>query len=234
MPRHIPILVCGLLLASPLPALAQSGGASPQPDAVTGLGAAISLGYYQTDFAFERSGTFTSDVTEVGLALSQHFNSNFSMSFGGGYAKLNQGGNPEIGGLSPSGYYARIGANYHLPFVRTFGLDFDLSAAYTRVNDSNNYVDVVEDWWSYSGAVGPWVRLGAVALEAGLVYRHANGTLDRTGNRPNNESFHFAHSTNPYFDLSYHVEPNATVGLHVEGGARKGAVLTFGYNFSSL
>lgn len=234
MPRHILILVCGLLLALPLAARAQSGTPNQQPDDVTGLGAAISVGYYQTDFAFERSGTYTADVTEVGLALGQHFTRDFSMSFGAGYARANQGSTPAVGGLSPSGYYARIGANYHLSFVRTFGLDFDVDASYHRISASNNYADLVEDWWAYSGAVGPWVRLGPVALEAGLVYRHANGTLDRTGGRPDNESFNFSRSTNPYFELSYHVEPDATIALHLEGGARQGAVLTFGYNFSSL
>lgn len=234
MLRPVLLVVCGTLLAAAAAARAQTTMQAPDSQGVTGLGAAIDASYYQTQFKYDR-GTYDTDLTEVGLALGEHFTQAFSMFFEGGYAKLSQSGNPVTSQFTPSGYYARIGANYHLPLIsRRFGLDFDATADYHRVKDSNRNAEVTDHWTGFSGSVGPWVRLGSVALEAGLVYRHATGTEERQGKNAQSMTFHYARSTNPYFDLSYHVEPDATVGLHVEGGAWKGATLTFAYNFSSL
>lgn len=220
---------CGALFAA-----AGAAHAQPQDQGLTGLGATIDAGYYQTKFAYD-SGTYSTDLTEVGLALGEHFTPDFSMSLGAGYARLSQSSNPEQGGFTPTGYYARVGANYHLPLISDkFGLDFTASADYHRVKDSNSNSELTQHWTAYSGAAGPWVNFGSVALEAGLVYRHASGNETRTGRYPTDQSFGYDTSTNPYFDVSFHVQPAAAVRLHIEGGAWQGATLSFSYNFSSL
>lgn len=222
---------CGLLLV----AAGTAGAQTPNgQNDLTGLGAAVNIGYYQTKFAYD-NGTYTSDLTEVGLALGEHFTPGFSMWLGAGYAQLVQNSNPAQGNFTPSGYYARVGANYHLPLIsNSFGLDFTASSDYHHVSDSNNNTDLTQHWVGYSGAVGPWFRSGSIAFEAGLVYRHASGTEDRTGKNPTSQSFGYDQSTNPYFDVSFHLQPDAAVRLHVEGGAWQGATLSFSYNFSSL
>lgn len=231
MDKSAVVLICGALLAAGGVARAQS---QSQDQGLMGMGAAINAGYYQTKFAYD-SGTYSTDLTEIGLALSEHFTPGFSMWLGAGYARINQSSNPAEGGFTPTGYYARVGANYHLPLISNkFGVDFTASADYHRVNDSSSKADLTQHWTAYSGAAGPWVQLGSVALEAGLVYRHASGTESRTGKDPTDQSFHYDKSTNPYFDVSFHLEPDAAVRLHIEGGAWQGATLSFSYNFSSL
>lgn len=206
---------------------------SPEHSDLSGLGVAVNVAYYQTSFAYPKA-SYDSNITEAGLALGERLSPAFSMWMEAGYARLDQGGNPEQTNFTPAGYYGRIGANYSLALTpQRFGMDFTLKADYHRVYGYNNVTELVQRWWAFAAAAGPWGSFGPVVLEGGLVFRYASGTEDVTGTNPQSLSFGYAKSVNPYFDAVFHPQPDSAVVLHVEGGAWRGALLSFSYNFSS-
>ncbi|MGH8427383.1 MAG: hypothetical protein ACRES7_05290 [Gammaproteobacteria bacterium] len=228
MSRKPLLIIAAALLAGVGSARAQ------QYQGPEGLGAAVDINYYDTDFTVG-SPSYDTHVTEIGFLLAQHFTPDFAVTFGAGYARLGMSDNAAAASFSPTGYYARAGARYDPAlFSSNFGFSFRIAADYQRVNDSNKGVDLVDHWWSYAGAVGPWVRVGDVTFEGGIVYRHASGDQDLSGKLSSTEALGFAHSTNAYLGLTYHPNPDWTVALNLEGGGRKAAGVVFGYNFSSL
>ncbi len=215
--------LCILTLALAMPAYAR--------EEYSGLGAAVRMVRYHTAFAVGQS-SYAGDVTEVGFAIKQHFNDAFSMGMQAGYADMTLSHDPAMQGLSPSGHYGALDARYRLFFGAHFSLDFRAAGSYHRVSDSKAGGSIVERWWSYSVAAGPRLSYEYFGVEAGLVYRYASGREEAsalTGPR----SLAFEHTTNPYVDVTVEVSDAGTVGLWVEGGARRGAALVFGYRFES-
>lgn len=200
-------------------------------DAYGAMGAAITMGRYQTEFAIGQAA-YDTKVTELGLAFRQRFTDNFSMSMAGGYTDITLSGDPAAAGLSPSGYFGQLGARYFQPFTAHVGLDFAVTGAYHRMSDAQGPDSVVERWWSYSAAAGPRFALGYFAIEAGLVYRHASGREESTGST-GTRTLGLARTTNPYLALTFAVTQGGTITLRAEGGARHGVTLVFGYLFAA-
>lgn len=194
------------------------------------LGAAVVVTRYQTGFDIGQTA-YDGKATEIGLALRQHFTDDFSMGMTAGYADMTLSGDPATANLSPSGYYGLLTAHYRVPFTAHLGLDFTAAGGYHRMSDARGADSVVERWWSYSAAAGPRFSLEYFGVEAGLVYRHASGREESSGNS-GTRTFEFERTTNPYLDLTFAVSEGGTVTLHAEGGARRGVSLIFGYLFA--
>jgi len=209
--------------------LAAPGASAGQPDGLGGLGAAIRLGRYHTGFDIG-GGSYDSDVTEIGLALRQHFTDNFALGMEGGYTDMSLSGDPAAQNLSPSGYYGVLTARYVQPLSAHFGLAFTASGGYHRLHDSNQNDSLVERWWSYSAAGGARFHLRYFAVEAGMTYRHASGR-EESSTPSGTRDLHFARHTSPYVDLTFSVTDGGTFTVHAEGGARRSVELIFGYLF---
>ncbi len=197
---------------------------------ISSLGAGIRFERYQTDFDIGPA-TYTGRVNEAGLSLRQYFGRDFSLAMGIGYLDISYDGNPAARNFSPSGAYARITARYQWRLVRHFGLDFTGAAAYHRLSNSNSTGTYDARWWSYSLAAGPRYSSGWFSVAGGAVYRDASGTEESPS--AENQSLHFARTTNPYLDFDFTVTTDGTFGVHLEGGARQSAALVFGYRFIS-
>lgn len=221
----------GLLIGALCFACAAVAPAARAAEGSANLGAAITMARYQTGFDVGQAA-YDGKVTEIGLALRQHFGDSFSMGMEGGYTDMSLSGDPATDNLSPSGYYGALDARYLLRLRAHLGLDFKAAGGYHRLSDAVGANSVVERWWSYSAAAGPRFSTQYFGVEAGVVYRHASGREESSGST-GTRTLQFENTTNPYLDLIFALTRGGTVTLHAEGGARRGATLVFGYLFGA-
>lgn len=220
----------GLLI--PIALVAFWGIAGPARAAAGLLGVAIHIERSGSEFGFS-GRKHDVWVSEYGLGLTQWVSPQAMLYLEAGYADAGIANDPAGTGLSPSGYYGRLGTRYRLPIMAHLEMSFRAAVGYHRLADTRADRGETLRWWSYAVAWGPRLSFGPIAIEVGAVYRGADGDQAATGGNPATRDLRYASRVNPYADLVFTLSPGGSVAIHAEGGARRSLGLVFGYRFES-